>query len=245
MQLHFQKAAVPLRKPLDELPAEIGPWLQITKDEPLDRELEDVLATNKYVFRQYVDTRKLSPAQVSVLKADASSPEAQRVLRTLVDESPEAIVGCDVTYYTGMVDTVAHIPDRCYIADGYEPKSFTSPRWEIGLINPADRSVQVRLINFEDQTPDRGTTPVNVAYFFQCNGSYESDPLNGVRLRLQNLSEKYGYYAKIELKTVLSDSVQAERVMADFLRYALPPIEQCLPDWRAVKASEQTQKVER
>ena len=27
-----------------------------------------------------------------------------------------------VTYYTGMVDTVAHVPERCVTADGYEPR---------------------------------------------------------------------------------------------------------------------------
>ena len=238
MQLHFQKAPVALRKPLDELPSQLGPWLQVSKDEPLDRELEDVLGTNKYIFRTYLDTRKVRPAQTAMFKADASSPESRRELATIGTEIPDAVISVAVTYYTGMVDTVAHIPDRCYIADGYEPTSFTGASWDAGSANSADGSVQVRVINFEDQTPDRGSMPVNVSYFFECNGSNESDPLNGVRLRLQNLSEKYGYYAKIELKTVLNDSSQAQRVMADYLQDALPSIEQCLPDWKAVKASE-------
>ena len=25
-----------------------------------------------------------------------------------------------ITYYTGLVDTVAHIPERCYVANGFE-----------------------------------------------------------------------------------------------------------------------------
>ena len=238
MQLHFQKAPVALRKSLDSLPGQMGPWLQVSKDEPLDRELEDVLGTNKYIFRDYVDTRKVSAADLKALQLDPGSIESRKTLSRIQTETPDAVVDAAVTYYTGMVDTVAHIPDRCYIADGYEPKAFTSPRWDVGLTNPTDRAVQVRMINFEDQTPNRGSLPVNVAYFFQCNGSFESDPLNGVRFRLQNLSEKYGYYAKIELKSVMADSAESERVMADYLRYALPQIEECLPDWNAVKAGE-------
>ena len=34
---------------------------------------------------------------------------------------PQAVINVGLTYYTGMVDTVSHIPDRCYIADGFEP----------------------------------------------------------------------------------------------------------------------------
>ena len=194
--------------------------------------------TKKYIFRDFVDTRLLTRADLEALKGDPASSEFRHTLSRVQSDTPQAVISAAVTYYTGMVDTVAHIPDRCYIADGFEPKSFTSPTWDVGLVDPSARRVQVRLINFEDQTPDRASLPVNVAYFFQCNGSYESDPLNGVRLRLQNLSEKYGYYAKIELKTVMADQAKSAQVMADYLRYALPPIEGCLPDWNAVKAGE-------
>jgi hypothetical protein len=37
---------------------------------------------------------------------------------------PAGVINLAVTYYTGLVDTVAHVPDRCYVADGYEPKSW-------------------------------------------------------------------------------------------------------------------------
>ena len=38
-------------------------------------------------------------------------------------KNPKAVVNLGLTYYTGLVDTVAHIPDRCYIADGYEART--------------------------------------------------------------------------------------------------------------------------
>ena len=77
----------------------------------------------------------------------------------------------------------------------------------------------------------------NVAYCFQVNGKYEFDSIKGVRFRLQNIFEKYGYYAKIELATFLgNDSAKARATMADFLSHAMPELEKCLPDWHASPA---------
>ena len=67
-------------------------------------------------------------------------------------------------YYTGMVDTVAHIPDRCYIADGYVPSSYSTENWKTG--KPG--GTEVRFINFEDQTGE-GKVPRCVAYFFSSS----------------------------------------------------------------------------
>ena len=62
LQLHFRKEAVPLpvKSLSDEkegIPAQLGHWVQVSKDEPLDSETEAVLATKQYIIRQYVDTR--------------------------------------------------------------------------------------------------------------------------------------------------------------------------------------------
>jgi hypothetical protein len=245
MKLHFRKEPVALRHPLDEIPSQLGPWLQVSRDQPLDKELQDVLGTEKYIFRDYVDTRQLSAGELAVLKKEIATGDATHHLAQIQSDKPTAVLTAAVTYYTGMVDTVAHIPDRCYVADGYEPINHAfpvldvSPPAKLGSYASApSRYLKVCFINFEDQTPNRSSLPVNVAYFFQCNGSYESDPIDGVRLRLQDLTERHGYYAKVELKTVMSDQNASKSTMADFLRYALPQIERCLPDWQAVKQSE-------
>jgi hypothetical protein len=86
----------------------------------------------------------------------------------------------------------------------------------------------------------------NVGYTFHCNGSYANGPFD-VRLRLQNLRERYGYYAKVELMTAASLNTAIESgpievnnrdesmvAMEDFLAVALPEIEKCLPDWKAL-----------
>jgi hypothetical protein len=141
------------------------------------------------------------------------------------------VVNVAVTYYTGLVDTVAHIPDRCYIADGYQPSRYEQPTWLIET-ESGTRPLQVRLINFEVQTGFSKVTR-SVSYFFHVNGRYESDPL-GVRRSLQNLFERYGYYAKVELMTLLPNPDESARVMTDFLSVALPEIEKSWPDWNRV-----------
>jgi hypothetical protein len=75
-----------------------------------------------------------------------------------------------------------------------------------------------------------------VAYVFHANGHYESDPL-GVRQTLEDLTERYGYYAKIELMTLGEDTDVASAAMTDFLTAARPEIEQCFPNWQKLKHS--------
>jgi hypothetical protein len=284
LKLNFRKEAVPLRKPIDTIPSRLGPWLKLTKDEPLDREMQDVLGTDKYVFRDYVDTRRVNlsylqkidpkdfPAPTSAEAGstaggaaaakdlqtaleDKSSTYLNRIGAVIQSNDSSAVVRVAVTYYTGLVDTVAHIPDRCYVADGYEPTSYTTPTWNVGAAatGGGDGKLQLRLINFEDAAPDRGAVTKNVAYFFHCNGAFESDPIYGVRVRLQNLFERRGYYAKVELMTVspredqmaspeirAAESARTAGIMTDFLSNAMPEILKCLPDWKAVTATNPT-----
>ncbi len=239
MKLYFKKEPVSLRHELDTLPTQLGHWVQVSKDEPLDREIEDVLGTKKYIFRDFVDANQITESERNELTKDQSVADYRKVLGALQAAKPAAVITCAVTYYTGMVDTVAHIPDRCYVADGFEPTEHAYPMLTLpARDNAPSRPLQVCFISFEDQIPTRAVVPIKVAYFFQCNGSYESDPINGVRFRLQSLTEKHGYYAKVELKTVMPDSQQSQDVMSDFLSYALPEIERCLPDWQAVTRDE-------
>jgi hypothetical protein len=327
LRLHFKKEPVPQPREFKELPPIMGHWLQVSQDEKMDRETQDVLGTEKYLYRDYVnvDIRGIdllllahgtdpasksaapdvaktagaaldAPAEAADLviqdkwdKAEDNIDELvkkipgglegktpddrkqlmaelqrkandnfdlrvkmiqdglenktpddrKQLIATLQsqrparfgDKVPCGIVDLGLTYYTGLVDTVAHIPDRCYIADGYEPSDNVVPTWTVGKDaagNP--QQLQVRFISFDDQTGNNRVSKT-VAYVFHANGAYTCDPL-GVRQTLQDLTKRYGYYAKIEMMTVGRDPVVATTAMSDFLTAAKPQIETCFPDWQ-------------
>jgi len=275
--LHYKKSPVPQPREFQDLPPVMGKWMQVSLDKKMDPELEDVLGTDKYVYRDYVRVDKcgadlltlLSNApvdpnnhtigaaldamnssttsqaqlefdnasfdkQVEILQQALSSKtdaQRQRITFLLQLQHPDAVVNMGLTYYTGLVDTVAHIPDRCYIAAGYEPSEYSKPVWPVGQdASGKPQSLQVRFMKFEDQTAEQGKMPKCVAYVFNTNGHYDPDSL-GVRMTLQDLTQRYGYYAKIELMTNGHDPTKASAGMADFLTAAKPFIETCLPDW--------------
>lgn len=230
LKLHFKKQPVDLRQSLEMVPGTLGPWVNVSAKEALNPEIEDVLGTKQYFFRDYIDSRLVSADELAKFN-DKSSDERKSLAGQIQRKTPEAVVTVAVTYYTGMVDTVAHIPDRCYVADGYEPSEYQTPEWS--SLQGREGDGRIRFISFEDKTPSRASVNKNVAYVFHCNGRYESDPL-GVRKSLQNLRQRYGYYAKVELLMVMNDREQSAKVMNDFLTHALPEIEKSLPDWAAV-----------
>jgi hypothetical protein len=227
MQLKFRKTPVPLAKPLETVPGKLGPWVQLSIDQPLDADLEHTLGTKQYIFRKYGDVRVLGQGKIDEILAKADSTDKrERSVAIAEAESrySRGVINVAVTYYTGMADTVAHVPDRCYIADGYIPTEYEKCNWQIG----GNESLGVRFINFEDATGFTSRQSKNVAYCFQVNGAMESDPAR-VRFSLQNLFKADVYYAKIELMTLLQRRADAAKVMVDFLQNAMPEIRACLP----------------
>jgi hypothetical protein len=240
--------------------------MQISKDAPLDPDLQEVLGTDRYIYRDYLDVTshggqsamlllanlypdnpdlvdKLhdefltadAPGRLKILDRELEKQTAEqrkKALQGVQMKYPDAVVNMGITYYTGLVDTVAHVPDRCYIASGYEPTDApVEPMWTL----PTGRQLQVRFINFEDQNGSNSTL-TNVAYFFHVDGEYKYNPL-GVRISLENLFVKYGYYAKVELMTLDLNSDESARTMQSFLGGALPDIEKTWPDWNKLTQS--------
>src|SRR4051812_25728487 len=113
MKLHFKKLPVPLARPLSDVSDKLGHWEQISIDEALDPEMQDTLGTDKYVFRNYVDTRLISRNDLDELKRTLREKlpnERRQIMYTLQMKYPAAVVNVGLTYYTGLVDTVAYIP---------------------------------------------------------------------------------------------------------------------------------------
>jgi hypothetical protein len=286
LKLHFKKDPVAQPREFREMPALLGHWLQVSQDDKLDKETEDVLGTEKYIYRDYVHVDRAGADMVAYLasKPDLTGPttqptdldlntqraedaaraqfnsgtlaqraamitsalqgrtatERKTILSRLeVRDHSGDVIHLGLTYYTGLVDTVAHIPDRCYIADGYEPNSYSVPTWNLGPDAAGNyMPLAVRLISFDDATGNNRVSKC-VAYVFHTNGHYESDPL-GVRQTLEDLTERFGYYAKIEMMVLVpsvneADVSNASASMTDFLGSARPQIEACFPDWSQLK----------
>lgn len=232
--LHFKKERVELRKPLDMLPKMMGPWLQVSKDQPLPEEQEHALGTKDYITREYLNTSFISDFDLARWNA-MSDDSRRRAMGAVLQKNPQAYVRLHMAYYTGLVDTVSHVPERCYVGGGYDPVNPQVMTLEpFKGVEGRSPGMKVRYTEFVDRAQARPTRQ-NVAYFFQVNGAYEHDSIGGVRVRLQNIREKYAYYCKVEMLTQVDDNAELARTaMTDLMHYAMPEIEQCLPDWHAI-----------
>ena len=271
LEVYFKKQPVPLRHALDDekagVPLEMGDWVSVQQTSSLNEDIQHTLGTREFVFRTYVNAAvagrdtvdrlvQLGKELDALAVQDAADPKLKSArsnewaatLRRLQAQHPAAVMSFNVTYYTGMVDTVAHVPERCMVADGFEPRNPQIIKVVAGQYpDGSPREIQVAFSTFEDQT-GHGRVSRNVAYFFHCNGGYEPSPV-GVRGKLQNLFERHGYYAKVELMT--DDPAKPESrgprkeggpqksidAMTDILTAAMPEIERCLPDWNEVKGT--------
>lgn len=239
LKLYFQKLPVEPRQPMLTLPEKMGPWVQASVDKRENPDFEHELGTEQYVFRTYVDTRKLAEADRKTFLSATIEDRAKTLATSPGKVPPDASVRFAITYYTGSADTVPHVPERCFAADGWKPDNPRVVSWPILPRDDASqRSTDVRVMSFENQIDSRKTQRQQVCYFFQVNGGYEQDPIFGVRKKLQNLFERHAYFAKIEMAMSLPDDAAAEPVMTDFLTHAMPEVERLLPDWQQVVRSD-------
>lgn len=78
---------------LGAIPAETAHWRRVGGDQDMDAETLETLGTTNYVSRLYT----------------LKSPEGNK---------PAPVVQFHCAYYTGMIDTVPHVPDRCFVGGG-------------------------------------------------------------------------------------------------------------------------------
>ena len=244
LELSFKKEAVPPRKPVAAIPAEMGPWVQVTIDQRFPPEIEEELGTDQYISRTYVDVRR---AEADV-RADWEAAEVKdealrhRLIESVHRRDRNGVVQLHVPYYTGSVDTVPHIPDRCMLGAGFDLAEAGTRTLDV--LPPGGRPLTVSYREFQQRGRGGQVDMTNtVLYFFQVNGDYEYDAITGVRKRLQNLLESHAYFAKIEVGvTAPTDPTAGDSAalaaLQDFLQHAMPGIEAVLPDWQAVKAAE-------
>ncbi len=109
-------AKLPVNAPegrtLGSIPAETANWIKVGADRIESADVVATLGTSNYLSRVYVEKHPKDPAR------------------------PRA-VDLHLAYYTGMIDTVPHVPDRCFIGGGmtqgtdpvYLPLNLDQSRW--------------------------------------------------------------------------------------------------------------------
>ena len=107
LNVFLQKEPVELRDSLSNIPSHLGPWTKVGQDESLTEAVIETLGSEEFLSRGYARD---------------------------VEDGGDLIV-LHVVYYTGFVDAVPHIPDRCLEAGGWRKQ--TLPR---NYDLPVDRS---------------------------------------------------------------------------------------------------------
>lgn len=213
MGVALTKKALPLRHTITlEFPKAFGEWVQVYQDPPLQPEVEDELGTKQYFSRYYLDTSTgLDPEAIKESFKDTG-------ITSKAEWKPGQLARVHVAYYTGMLDTVPHVPDKCWIVAGNElvhrgeyklnlerddyrpdPSDKTGKRvlaesegFAVPVRLPTDE-IQAVVFSGRDEN-DRVSTAL---YFFLANGDAIASS-HEVRFSF-NLKDRYSYYCKVEV----------------------------------------------
>jgi exosortase len=153
LNVHLQKEAVFPRENLSLLPQTIGKWTKLGEDIRFDAAGVEALGTDLYLSRAYGNLRQSrQPMQLHV------------------------------AYYTGQVDAVPHVPDRCMVAGGFVPLTAEP------IIMPMN--VDTSFWNLDTKTHPDGT---NYPYIEQQDGEISEPqkirlPIGDFELRVTEFS---------------------------------------------------------
>jgi len=213
MRWHLRKEAAPLRKSLDDLDqGQLGSYVlaQAVKIENADVEAE--LGTKDYIQWYLEDT-------------------------TVGVEDPLRNLLLFVTYYTGEVGKVPHVPEVCYQGGGSLIQDKHDATIEVVGVGATDDMIPVRIVTMK--VPSLfGATERRVLYFFRVNGTYRCDR-NAVRRLQHNLSDRHAFFSKFEVSFLTSKPVSQDAALAAMERLSrqiLPVlVEEHWPDWEALE----------
>ncbi len=250
-RLHLRKLEIhpPGGRQLSQLPTRVPGWERQGGDQIEDADVLEVLGTDNYVSRVYVETDPKDPRKPFRIDVHAA-------------------------YYTGMIDTVPHVPERCFVGGGLQQASSSRVMdlpLDTSLWQP-DQSVPenlrgesgtlytTRTLGYEysdapgtrvrlprDVTPERplpirvsafgesGKEQLFAGYFFIANGGVVANA-NDVRTLAFDLTSDYAYYLKIQV-TSASPSSGEELVerSAELLDGLMAEVMRCSPDWVEVE----------
>lgn len=198
LNIHLMKEAVDLRRPLDSIPTKLGRWERVGADSVFSSTLIEELGTRRYLDRVYA-----------------------------VDGDPaKGAVHVHIAYYTGTIDAVPHIPERCWAVGGLEltrnsegtpiavdqsawrpANGDGSSRYRVTTVkDPVTADLEdvtmpvgdLSLTTIEFQDPKQPKRRQVGGYYFIANGALARTSYD-VRAMAFNLTDRYAYYCKIQL----------------------------------------------
>jgi len=236
--LHLKKMKIdaPDGRVVSAVPRETTSWIATGKDVQMSEEIVAELGTPNYLSRWY--TQKTAP--------DGQKPKS---------------VELHLAYYTGVIDTVPHVPDRCMVGAGWSLTSAptdvpikldmrlmvpvetpVNPEWTGQLYTARAGAQRVLMPRSPEQLQFRVTqftgpgqnATLFAGYFFIANGGHVSSP-EGVRSLAFELTDDYAYYLKVQISSAeVQTSEELSALAGSLLDELLPEIMRCVPDWADV-----------
>jgi hypothetical protein len=240
LQVSIARMQVVLRKlpihakddlPLRTIASSVPGWERIGQDNILSKEVIEELGTENYLSRTYRGQLNGKPVAVEL----------------------------HLAYYTGMIDTVPHVPERCFVGGGmvqdgntkFVPITLDFDRLSIDpyvdqaeygpIYSAVGDSFQSVRMPFEIEsrlklrvTPFldvRSDRRVFAGYFFLANGGIATSA-NDVRGLAFDPQTTYAYYTKVQFTSWEVDSSEELGMVAgSLLDELLPQIMRRVPDW--------------
>ncbi len=234
----------PNGKLLSSLPRETKSWMAYGADAYETGEVLETLGTTNYLTRAYV--KKLPTKEGLEQQLDKKS-----------------VFEFHAAYYTGMIDTVPHVPDRCFVAGGMQLGDLTQDvalpldrmNWRTDPYAPESRVghlyTQYSILRIPVHQPrdpqdlklhamqfvSEGQN-VYAGYFFIANGG-AVPRAEDVRLLAFDLHSTYAYYLKVQFTSRTAESEEElAKMAASFLDDVFGDLMECVPDWTKVEAGE-------
>jgi hypothetical protein len=240
LQVSLARMQVVLRKlpiyakddlPLRTIASSVPGWERVGQDNILSKEVIEELGTENYLSRVYRGEFNGKPV----------------------------IIELHLAYYTGMIDTVPHVPERCFVGGGMVQDGATQTvpipldlerlsidpyvdQAEYGSVYSAvgENFQSVRMPFELDSRLKLRVTPfldvrsdrrVFAGYFFLANGGIASSA-NDVRVLSFDPQTTYAYYTKVQFTSWDVESSEELGVIAgSLLDELLPQIMRRVPDW--------------
>lgn len=239
LHLTKEKITAPENRQFHSLPSEYPSWKQLGADEKMSAEALEELGTENTISRVY---------------EQQNVPEGKEPLH----------LELHIAYYTGMIDTVPHVPERCMVGSGWTKegqtklvdvpldKSLLTKEAELDAKKHGVTSVFMsiaREVNKRVRLPkgienlQMSVTPFvhsskrvrYAGYFFIANGGVVASA-NQVRLLAFKLDEKYAFYCKIQVSSIdVTSAEELGRATASLLDEMMGDIMRRVPDWIEVE----------